>query len=643
MNRLEEELQAANQQLMAIEEELRQQLLNIENKQEALDSAHQQLIAIVDFLPDPTFVIDKGGRVKMWNRAMEEMTGVSKEEILDRTGYEHTIPFYGEKQPMLADLVLMPADERKLLYPELKEENEVLMIEKHIDKSGKQLFLSAKASPLYNQHGQLEGAIESLRDISEQKKAEIRLKRSEARYRNILESIEDGYFEVDYAGNFTCFNTALQKMLAYSRPEMQGMNYKLIMDKENAVKVFKTFNQVYNTGKSIKEFGWYLSKKDGSRIYVESTIIPIMKFNEVVGFRGLIRDITERKNIEEQLKHMSLHDGLTGSYNRFYFEEEMRRMEDNRHNPVGIIIFDVDGLKLVNDTLGHDKGDQLLITTAEIIRHSFRKSDVVARVGGDEFGVLLSKTPLNMVEQYLQRVNRSVEEYNKQHPELPLSLSSGYSLRNDTETTMKDTFKEADNRMYRHKLHSRKSTRSVLVSTLMKALEARDFITEGHGDRLQELVEKMAIALNLSGETVKDLRLLAQFHDIGKVGVPDSILFKNGPLTPQEYIEMQRHSEIGHRIALVAPDLVIIADWILKHHEWWNGQGYPFGLKGEEIPLECRILSISDAFDAMTNDRPYRKALSFETAINEIRRFAGIQFDPLLVEHFIELITPEAY
>jgi len=135
------------------------------------------------------------------------------------------------------------------------------------------------------------------------------------------------------------------------------------------------------------------------------------------------------------------------------------------------------------------------------------------------------------------------------------------------------------------------------------------------------------------------MRLLAQFHDIGKVGIPDRILFKPGPLTPQEIEEMRKHCEIGHRIALSAPDLVPIADWILKHHEWWNGQGYPLGLKGEEIPLECRILSIVDAYDAMTNNRPYRKALPHQVAMEELIKCSGTQFEPHLVQELVRKLS----
>ena len=192
--------------------------------------------------------------------------------------------------------------------------------------------------------------------------------------------------------------------------------------------------------------------------------------------------------------------------------------------------------------------------------------------------------------------------------------------------------------MYREKLHRSRSARSAIVKTLMKALEERDYITGGHGDRLQNLVEDLARSMDLTERNIADLRLLAQFHDIGKVGIPDRILFKKGPLTSEEWLEMQRHSEIGHRIALSAPELAPVAEWILKHHEHWDGSGYPLGLKGEEIPMECRILAIADAYDAMVSDRPYKQAVSHDKAIAELKRCSGTQFDPKLLMVFIDVL-----
>ena len=335
---------------------------------------------------------------------------------------------------------------------------------------------------------------------------------------------------------------------------------------------------------------------------------------------------------------MSLHDPLTGLYNRAFFEEEMNRLGDGRHDPVGLIMCDIDGLKLVNDTLGHNAGDSLLVAAAGVLKNAFREGDMIARIGGDEFAVLLSRSDNNTVENIYNRVQKAIETYNAAGPDIPVSMSIGFATRIDPSTSMRELFKKADNNMYREKICHMQSARDAIVQTMMKALDERDFIAGGHARRLQDLVTDMATGISLAESRIADLRLLAKFHDIGKVGVPDSLLYKPDALTCEEYIEVQRHCEIGHRIAMLATDLIPITDWILKHHEWWNGNGYPLGLKGEDIPLECRILAIADAYDAMTSDRPYREAMTKGKALEEIKLCAGTQFDPHLVEVFVQIM-----
>jgi diguanylate cyclase (GGDEF)-like protein len=316
----------------------------------------------------------------------------------------------------------------------------------------------------------------------------------------------------------------------------------------------------------------------------------------------------------------------------------MNRLSDGRHAPIGIIIFDVDGLKFVNDTMGHESGDTILTTLAEILRENFRASDIVARIGGDEFAVLLPEIDQAGIQGIVQRVRNSLEQLNSRKAQIPLSVSMGQALSGQGNPDIPALFREADNRMYREKMQREQSSRSSTVQGLIRAMEARDFITEGHSDRLQELVSKLASEVGTPQEDINDLMLLARFHDLGKVGIPDRILFKPGPLTEEEYQEMQRHSDIGQRIARSVPDLAPIAEWIRQHHEKWDGTGYPLGLRGEDIPLPCRVLAIADAFDAMTSDRPYRKAMTREDATAELRRCAGTQFDPELVERFVRIM-----
>ena len=222
----------------------------------------------------------------------------------------------------------------------------------------------------------------------------------------------------------------------------------------------------------------------------------------------------------------------------------MRRLDEGRSHPqVGIIVCDVDGLKLVNDTIGHHAGDELLLAAASVFLRSFRKGDMVARIGGDEFAVILPSSPGDVVAGACQRIRSAVEQYNANNPRLPLSISVGFGVRTEASVSMNDVFKEADNNMYLEKLHRKQSARTAIVQTLVRAMEAKEFIVEGNGNRLQDLMEAIATDLGLSQRAISDLRLLGQFHDIGKVGIPDRIIFKPGPLSPEEIAEMQRHSE----------------------------------------------------------------------------------------------------
>lgn len=349
----------------------------------------------------------------------------------------------------------------------------------------------------------------------------------------------------------------------------------------------------------------------------------------------------ELEKVYESVQYNSTHDSLTGLYNRGFYEDKMKSREPEGIHSLGIIMCDVDGLKLINDTLGHRTGDIILKATADILKLVINRSGIAARIGGDEFSALIPDCSRPDIEAACEQIRQSAAGYNGSHPNVPLSISIGFAYSDDTSKDFADTnrlFKEADNNMYREKLHRSKSIRSDLVHTLVKALEARDIITESHSNRLEKLIADFADYIGCSKNDCSGLQLFARFHDIGKVGIPDHILFKPGKLTPKETKEMQRHCEIGFRIAQSSNDLLPLSDWILKHHEWWNGKGYPLGLKGEDIPVECRILAVADAYDAMTCNRPYRKAMSHKAALEELKRFSAIQFDPCLVQQFLYMM-----
>lgn len=481
-------------------------------------------------------------------------------------------------------------------------------------------------------------------EILERAKTEQELADKEQRLRLVTDNMLDLVAQVDSEGRVQYLSPSCKSMLGYDPSALLGSSAYRYIHEADLAAIRAAYEQVLLTGSPvtaecrirharghwlwIEGVGQKVIDQDGRRITIVTTC----------------RDVTNRRRMEQQLKFQAVRDPVTGLHNRTYFELEMGRMSDVAMHPVGLIICDLDGLKYVNDTLGHDAGDNLLATAADILRDCFRKNEIIARIGGDEFAIVLPKTDEAQMNHGRSRIRAAIVAYNTKKPKIPLNVSIGSAITGES-VSIGGLFKAADNSMYREKLHSQQSSRSSVVHALKKALEARDYVTEGHANRLRDLTVHLAKICGLPDYRLTDLRLFAEFHDIGKVGIPDQILFKPGPLTKAEVAIMRTHCEIGHRIAISTPDLEPIADWILMHHEWWNGKGYPNSVKGQQIPIECRILSIADAYDAMTNDRPYRKALTHTQALAEIIRCSGEQFDPELVERFaymLKSVSPSA-
>ena len=347
-------------------------------------------------------------------------------------------------------------------------------------------------------------------------------------------------------------------------------------------------------------------------------------------------DVTLQRRYERRLEYLAKHDVLTGLYNRIRFEEELTRLDIGPSDPISIISLDVDGLKLINDTMGHDSGDQMLVLASKIINDCVRSRDVVARVGGDEFIVLLPGSNATTAESVARRINAALADHNEANPDIPLNISLGVATTRDSTGGLAETLIEADARMYHEKLNQGQG--GGIIHTVMAVLAGKDYVAKGHADRLDKLSHLVGLEMGLSSYQMSNLSLLSQVHDLGKAGTPDSILNKPGRLSAEQWLTMSQHPRVGFRIASSSRDLAHIADLILQHHEHWDGSGYPLGIAGFDIPIECRILAVVDAYDAMTNDRPYRSAMTHEEAMDEIREGKGTQFDPEVVEIFVRVI-----
>lgn len=351
----------------------------------------------------------------------------------------------------------------------------------------------------------------------------------------------------------------------------------------------------------------------------------------------IIANVLERKEAEKAIRHLLLKDKLTGLYNRAYFEEEIKRLNTKRQFPLSIIMGDVNSLKVINDTFGHREGDKLLKKIARIIKSCCREEDIIARWGGDEFSILLPKTTEDDAEEILNRIRDVCFKTDDQ--KIPVSISLGTSTKKNCNYDIRMTVKEAEDWMYRRKLLERRSISSSIISSLERTLQEKSYETEEHALRLKDMALVLGQSLKLTENKLNELILLSALHDIGKIAIPDDILMKKGKLTRKEWGIVKRHPEIGFNIAASSPQLVPISDAVLSHHEWWDGSGYPRGLKGEDIPLVSRIISIVDSYDVMTHDRCYRKAISKKKAVEELKRYAGIQFDPNLINIFLQILS----
>lgn len=451
----------------------------------------------------------------------------------------------------------------------------------------------------------------------------IDLEQINARNKALISTIPDILLVSNLDGIIVPFTLALKKE-DFLLNELLKNNKVMYLLKESVKKVINT------TAFLTEEFQMYHMNQ---LLYFEARF-QRSETNEIL---IIIRNMTERITLEHQLIELVERDTLTKLYNRRNFEEKMNYYNGKEYHNIAIISIDMNGLKFINDTLGHQFGDLAIIAASEVIFKTFAPKGYVARIGGDEFGVIIEAIEDDLVDDLLNQLAHAVKLSNTV-AQNSISLAYGYSHHKDGIVNMEFMFQEADNNMYQNKLLRKESTRSTFVKTFMKALEAKDFVSESHARRIEKLVVLIGKSLGLHQDKMDKLILLSKFHDIGKIGIPDVILKKPAPLTDLEWKVMKTHASIGERIALEASEIKDIAHLILKHHEKWDGTGYPLGLCGAEIPIECRILAIVDSFDAMTNDRPYRSAFSAEKALREIESCSNTQFDPDLVNVFLEIM-----
>jgi diguanylate cyclase (GGDEF)-like protein len=347
-----------------------------------------------------------------------------------------------------------------------------------------------------------------------------------------------------------------------------------------------------------------------------------------------IREELESK--EANIRKLVIYDKLTGAYSRTYFENTLEDFLDKTLMPATLVMGDFNGLKLINDTFGHENGDELLADGVRIMQETIGPENVIIRWGGDEFIIIMPGIPLDQACVILNNVKDNLKI--SRPKTVPIDISFGLTFFENREQPLAEMINQAEEKMYSNKLNESKKTRLAIIEFLEKLLWEKDYQTEAHVMRLKSLVSKFGSQIGLSSREIVELVQVAMLHDIGKIGVPGEILKKQSSLTEEEWTIMKKHSEIGYRITQSSRELAHISEAILGHHEWWNGRGYPQGLKEDEIPLFSRIVSIVDSYDVITHERPYKRAMDPYSALVEINKCAGKQFDPYLVTVFNKIM-----
>ncbi|TDX53220.1 diguanylate cyclase [Orenia marismortui] len=482
-------------------------------------------------------------------------------------------------------------------------------------------------------------------NILKRKIAEDRLKASEEKYRVLFENTGTAKCIIEEDTTISLVNQEFVDLLGYEKEEIEGKmsSTELVINEGDLYKILSYHQQRrdHYIG-APKKYELQLKDKSSN---IKTVILQVKLIPRTNRSIVSVIDISDRKELEEQMRFLSYHDSLTGLYNRKFFEEELHRLDTRRQLPLSIIIGDANGLKLTNDVFGHEAGDNLLKEIANILEDATRKEDIIARWGGDEFGIILPRTANKEAKKVIKRIEDKFK--NSNFEPLPPQIALGVASKTDERQKIEDTFNKAEKMMYEDKKDKKDSQENPLLKSLTDKLQSSNYEGIGHTSRLIELSEKIGQKLELSDREIERLILLAKYHDIGKLALSKDVFKKEGLFDKDEFENLKKHSEVGYNIAKSFPELRVIANEILYHHEDWNGEGYPEGLKEEDIPLLARIMHLIDIYDAIThrsyhtiNSKYYYEGpLSKEEAIEEIKDLSGVLFDPTIVNIFLDLMN----
>ncbi len=461
---------------------------------------------------------------------------------------------------------------------------------------------------------------------------------SQSQLRLILDSTAEGIYGMDLQGKCTFINNSALRILGYEREdEFLGKDIHPMIHHNHDNSTGKdlgdcTILAMIQQGRSAHAEDEQFYRMDGSSFAVAYYAFPQKRNDRVIGGVVSFMDITKRKQWEDEIAYLGSHDPLTGLYNRQFFETFYQSMNTQANYPIAVIFADINALKLTNDVFGHDAGDNLILKSAEILQRCCRSTDLIARIGGDEFAMLMPNTDEKEVEKLMQDI---VEDFSSVRVEaIQCSIALGYDIQTDGKKALKELMANAEDMMYIHKSTNRKNVHEEILNTLVQTLFDRCPKEEIHAKNVQKLCVKFARHLKLVPTEASRLERVALLHDVGKVSL-DKELLHQGSLDEEDYEKIRQHPVVGFRILNLFDATLDLAPYVYSHHERWDGNGYPQGLSGTQIPPLARMIAIIEAYERIVQ-RNGENAL--EAALCEIRMGAGTQFDPDLACDFIAMM-----